>query len=374
MARSIKLLNGMIFRYYPQQLLEVLSQARPNYEWKYFVESDKIFSYQLLSRYSRAGINVWPFENSIVEMANYAMPEYQADFSESFQQVTDHRCHELWQSHGSKPWLLCWSGGIDSTTMLISVLKNLTPDQRRHFAVYCNTSSIWENPTFFLEHIRPNFAVIDSTEWRAERFYQNYTVIDGEPADCLWGIPSIFELEPYADLSWRQQPDFLLQWLTSKAGSRPCAEWFYQQIKSNLDSVNVPVINYRDWFWWMNFNHSWIVSTVRHLNMDVNFAQAQKSHVHWFDSINYQLWSMNNNHNNQKQFGPVENYKRAAKTYIHEFTKNFYDRWFKVKATSNGRRTYDNKVWSAMLDDFSLVRFNDIKTVQDLIPTHLNVC
>jgi len=63
----------------------------------------------------------------------------------TFEELTNRRAVELWDI--GKPIRLWWSGGIDSTCALVSLLKTRRLDTR--LTVYLSTNSVQENPRFY---------------------------------------------------------------------------------------------------------------------------------------------------------------------------------------------------------------------------------
>ena len=46
-----------------------------------------------------------------------------------------------------------WSGGIDSTCVLVSLLKNASASQKERIVVLMSEESISENPNFYRDHV-----------------------------------------------------------------------------------------------------------------------------------------------------------------------------------------------------------------------------
>jgi hypothetical protein len=70
---------------------------------------------------------------------------FPANFTSTFEELTNRRAVELWDI--GKPIRLWWSGGIDSTCALVSLLKTRRLDTR--LTVYLSTNSVQENPRFY---------------------------------------------------------------------------------------------------------------------------------------------------------------------------------------------------------------------------------
>jgi hypothetical protein len=73
--------------------------------------------------------------------------------------------------------------------------------------------------------------------------------------------------------------------------------------------------------------------------------------IQWFNTKEYQLWSMNNNNNGQKLSGPTQGLgKIAAKKYIYEFDKNEWYFKHKMKVVSSPNILRRN--WRKYFADF----------------------
>jgi len=70
---------------------------------------------------------------------------FPANFTSTFDELTSRRAVELWDI--GKPIRLWWSGGIDSTCALVSLLKTRRLDTS--LTVYLSTNSVQENPRFY---------------------------------------------------------------------------------------------------------------------------------------------------------------------------------------------------------------------------------
>lgn len=70
---------------------------------------------------------------------------FPANFTSTFEELTNRRAVELWDI--GKPIRLWWSGGIDSTCALVSLLKTRRLDT--NLIVYLSKASVQENPRFY---------------------------------------------------------------------------------------------------------------------------------------------------------------------------------------------------------------------------------
>jgi len=363
---KIILLNHSLLTEHPEIMELLLSYG--SYDWKKFFNTQKLFIHE--ARYSRTHYNPWPFRNEVADLFKQRMPSF-SDKEYEFGEVTDHRISEILDIAEGRPWAICWSGGIDSTVMICSVLKNLEPQQRKNFAVYCNHVSIWENPRFFREFVEPNFKLIDS--FRYEKVYENfdqYLWIDGEPADCLWGSAYRYRISPQElGRSWRSSLDTLVSSFIQRLTDTQSAKWFCERVIEDIENSGLEIDTLSQFTWWNNFNTGWIGTNFRktYFQNKISVYHIMENFINWYDNEAYQQWSMWYN-----LVLPFESdYKKAAKQYIFDIDKNVYSLNFKTKMHSGGRK--GRHEWLAVLDDGTYIAKDDINTVISMLPDHLNL-
>jgi len=341
------------------------------------------------SVYNRCGLNTLPLQNGIKHLSGFSMPAYDERFSQSWSEITDQRCHELRKNHFHKPWMIAWSGGIDSTTIVTSILKNLPSADLHNITIACDRFSVWENPKFFRDFVQPNFQILNSKSLLDIRTLEKFTVIDGEPADQLFagGISLPMMLSHGLDFLEKdivKDADLLIDYIAQTArksnGELPgktFAQWYYTSLIENIRSVDIPVNTFHDFMWWSYFNFSWTSVKMRGLEVGdfskISNAQIYMDNfVHWFDSDAYQLWAMTNNIRDQKYGSTIGHHKIAAKRYIFEFDKNHYNLKYKTKLFSGNYKWLQPNTWYCMTDDFTLLNLDDHwPIIRDLLPGHL---
>ena len=329
--------------------------------------------------YNRAGVDLLPLINTPIDSLNLTMPDYDPLFNLTFDEITDLRLTQLIRQRNDKRWLLLWSGGIDSMVIITSILKNLSKDALSNIDIACNRISIYEHPKFFYKYIEPNFTLLDSSNLKlTDRLLQKYYIIDGEPADQLFGgIASRSFTETSVLKNWRTDPDEMLDFMAKKV-DRPFAEWFYQTTSENIVSTDVPVETYYDFFWWTFFNYSWASIKLRPLqyqtSMSITSAQLYfDNFIHWFNTVEYQKWSLVNRVG-VKYGANIGERKLASKKYIYDFDHDEYYFKFKVKMESVSREVPGQKSkYFCMLDDYTRLTLDkDLDQILELFPAHIN--
>jgi hypothetical protein len=132
-------------------------------------------------------------------------------------------------------------------------------------------------------------------------------------------------------------------------------ELFYEKLNNNVKSSQVPIYTLHDFFWWSMFNmrFSWgaLRAGMNYGTNDDMKETIQHGILNWYGSIEYQLWSMNNNNNGEKINGNLQtSYKCASRKYIYDFDKN--DWYFKNKMKLPSMPVVSRRNWKANYQNF----------------------
>ena len=318
----------------------------------------------------------------------------------SFEQVTDQRCIDLRASHWHKPWVIMWSGGIDSTLMMTSVLRNLPPGDFKNIRVWCNSSSVFENPKFFMDHIKPNFEVISDCD--TNRFCSDVFVFVGETGYTLglekynWHSEYSGFDESGCDLLWADNRDHLVAYFHGNITWSPTtvefANWLYNVVEQNIRSIGLPIHSVKEWWWWLLFNQNWAGNIMQHSHQYCagrNHSKFLENFIPWFHSDLYQRWSIHN-------LGMIVRmkHKSVAKQYIHSVFKDQSHLNFKMKVLSDSRHTNrklfnfkkqdfprntektnlsDDRVFCVLNTGDCLYLDSDFGQIVELLPNHINL-
>lgn len=330
----------------------------------------------------RFGKNFMPFHDTAREFLDprSALPSLLQ--SPSFGDITDARCHELITAIGQHPWSVLWSGGVDSTVIVTSLLKNLTPSQRDRVTIYCNLSSIAEDPVFYQKHITRNFRVLD-THLLPDLHATDHHIITGEMGDQIaHGITFNLgnNLAGLADKKWRRNGGQLIDWLCARGDQHDhtqmvqkgrFARWLYENMQQNIDQLQVPINTIQDWVWWFPFNLAWISIKLQLCReFDWPIALAKNRMWAWYDNNQYQAWSLLNLNTGLKGDLSWPCYKPQAKQYIYDYTKDQYRYRYKIKTNSVSTK-HSPRQWFCLLDDYSQLYLDqDFPVIQALLPDY----
>ena len=265
-------------------------------------------------------------------------------FSKSYEQICNERAVQLLRfADGMDVPLYCfWSGGIDSTCVLVSLLKAATPAQRERIVVLLSEASISEYPDFYRNQIRGKLARAPASRFPYLIGTRNL-LVSGEHNDQLFGSDVIAEAIKNVGFDAVMAPYdrklFLDFFTTRMEGDRDAAHWYVGLFELLRERAPVPLKSNYDLFWWINFNLKWqnvfmrMLSFVAKRNV-AGLTPAYVENFYWpfFCSDDFQLWSMNNM--DKRVRGSWRGYKWPAKDVIYDFTRDADYRDSKLKLGS----------------------------------------
>lgn len=311
------------------------------------------------------------------------LPTYDENFSETFEQVTDERARDF------IPWLresdnnklaMFWSGGIDSTVALASIIRNIPGELRPQVYVTLSGHSLIENNYFYDKCIKNQFTCIDTRAVKVEELISyGFRVITSDTGDGIFGteLGTQFYYE-YGNLLRNASSTVKQQWadLFEKVASDEVhytkfqdliidyfqhpkdpnfGKIYYEKLVKNVETCSVPIYSLHDFFWWIIFNVKHTHCAIRLLQFytDVTVQDKRKmiqeDVVNWYQSDKYSLWSMANNNNGQKIKGITgRTYKWCAREYINTVSQDewYFDHKLKLASLNNVISNWDSKNWN----------------------------
>ena len=209
----------------------------------------------------------------------HPIPPLDPTFALSIDAVFSRRCRALLDAH--ERLHLLWSGGIDTTAVLVAFLREATADEwATKLSVHYCPRSLAEHPAFFASHIAPlpRHAPIDG---HLRDFVDGTrVVVTGEPADMLFGTVNLnhafrgrtrngrrdgekdveggplIRNVPYLALEkpWRNVVPSWLRSLRLLAPGRAEEVAWLAWMEPQVAKSTVPIVTLYDWIWWMGFS------------------------------------------------------------------------------------------------------------------------
>lgn len=275
----------------------------------------------------------------------FPMPTDFVNFNKTYEEI----CLETAQYYLKKsrdenvPILVLWSGGIDSTTLMVSlILAGATSDD---VVVGLNNLSIMENFKFYHKFIRNKFRIV-SSESMFDLLNGQYLLMGGEGNDQLFGSGNLFNkvksLPGGADLVFQPHTEEIVTFIWCKTGmSLDNAKLWYSLMKDHSKKYNIDTTSVFDFFWWFNFSLKWqcvyyrIVTRVNeHMRPHINEEFLTKYCHQFYMSEDFQKWSIINP--DKKVGNTYQSHKKAAKEFIFAFDKNrdYFDNKLKYGSLS----------------------------------------
>lgn len=256
---------------------------------------------------------------------------------------------------------VAWSGGIDSTLILISLLKNATPAQKKRIVVLLTLDSIAENPRFYAEHIRGKLPCNSMTVF-TYLLGTDQMLIGGENNDQVFGSDVIAKLINRFGPDIIHQPyrrDTFFTFFNEMLNDAKVTNFCVDLIERIASRANVALHTHYDYLWWLNFTVKWQFVVFRMLpytaprnahNITEDYLENRFNQ--FYNTPDFQLWSMNNM--DKKIKDTWSTYKWPAKDIIYDYTKDEEYWKFKQKRGSLGAVLQNQRSYNFIGSDFKL--------------------
>lgn len=272
-----------------------------------------------------------------------ALPEFKkVDYD--FEELCNNRARHLLLHCGmtNRKLVVMYSGGIDSTMIMVSLLKVATLQQlKEQVIVILNQQSIAENPNFYRNYIYSKLTTDSSNNLGAYLGNDKYLTINGEGGDQLFGSA----LNAYFFSAPDKGPDFVFSEPTTEKVIDVFNKWSDDmeattKIITALDKVvaasPIPITTMYHYFWWINFALKWQSVYARTAAYTTPRYQAtlkfEENFTTFFHFPEVQLWAMNNTDKFIKD--DWKTYKYHMKDIIYDFNKDADYRDNKLKVGS----------------------------------------
>lgn len=279
----------------------------------------------------------------------------------SFADVCNNRSLEIRKLKGNI--YILWSGGIDSTCVIASILKNWSEQDLERATVLCNHYSVLENRQFFAI-ISKKFKTKLSTH-RYEDYLKKGYVITGELGDQLFGSDVVGEcVKHWGDdvihADWTDIAPKIFQVFSPNFGMAT-----YNNYRGIIDEAPFKLKTVHDFFWWLNITQKW-----QHVKLRTLISSSWEDPktyfpklIHFYETVDFQVWSL---HNQDKKIKSTwDSYKYTAKNYIVDYTR---DEKFHTKLKLPSLRNLHNATefkwaidedWKYLTREESLLRLRD---------------
>jgi len=262
------------------------------------------------------------------------------NFDKSYEECCDERAVALLE-HAQRldvPLYCFWSGGIDSTTVLVSLLKHATPAQLERITVLMSAASIGEYPDFYRKHI---FGKLNRAAASTFPFLlgDRNLIVNGEHNDQLFGsdiIANAVNLLGYERVMAPYDAGLMTDFFEERMeGNRGLAAWYVKLYGMLAGGAPIALTTNYHRLWWINFALKWQNVFLRMLSFadrPLTAEWVRDYYAPFFCTDDFQRWSMTNL--DERVRGDWRGYKWPAKDVIFGFTKDAAYRANKLKLGS----------------------------------------
>jgi hypothetical protein len=264
-------------------------------------------------------------------------------FNRSYEDICNERARELIERANKMDVSIyvLWSGGIDSTLLLVSLLKNANDVEKERIVVLLSEESIMEYPKFYHEHIRGKLRKEPSAAF-PYIVGTKHLFVSGELNDQIMGaaVPHGLMGMYGDDIIHRPRTrDIIFEFYNRKAQNPEITNRYLDLFDRVVAASPVTLHTYFDYFWWINFTMKWQLAYLRILTFTVprNISALTPEYlatryVSFYDTDDFQLWSMLNLDMKVKDTWPT--YKWVCKDIIYDYTHDADYRDTKIKRGS----------------------------------------
>ena len=277
------------------------------------------------------------------DVSLFPVPRYRP-FSKTYEELCDARARQILASAetlGVRIYVM-YSGGIDSTCLLVSLLKHATLEQRRNLVILLSHESISENPRFYEEHIRGKLRVESSITF-PNLLGGTDMLLSAEHNDMVMGSDKVGQMMSRygpASIHGRYDRDLMTGFFGSNLNDDVEAARFYVELFERIrDVAPMPIDTNFDFLWWVNFAIKWqaCYAYITMLTPARNAHRVTRDYldtrfVSFFNTEEFQLWSMNNL--DKRIRDTWASYKWIEKDVIYDYTGDAEYRDNKLKKGS----------------------------------------
>jgi hypothetical protein len=253
---------------------------------------------------------------------------------------------------------ILWSGGVDSTAILTSMLLNSSADQRKRFIVLLTQQSIAENIDYF------NNFIIGKLSYASAVNYKNIINIDnilvhGECQDQMYMIMGgrYYNEKEIDNIATTES--FHETVLGNSKFDLEIVDAFMFMLRESARSVGVELEKIWEYHWWSTFCFGLQANDVRNFmfidDVILNPQLLSQNVITFYNSYKFDQFIMQRVQYNKGMPSINSFYKKESKEYIFAFDKNkeYFDK--KVKVNSGGvlQSTFKKK---SIMDN----SFNDV--------------
>lgn len=287
------------------------------------------------------------------------------DFTTNFTTVDlfDRRAIELYEvSKRYENTYVFWSGGIDSTLILCSILKNW--DNIENISIVLNQNSIEENPKMYEQHIKNRIKIVNTNDFLDKKIHFTnrdlYVSGDlGDPLITFDGYQNFRKMFPgICDEPWKTNTQKIIDYFNHGQKTNNGRYALYRVIKS-FTNAQIHPVTVHDFFWWINFNWGWddfiFLWSYHDIDYELDLKQfVEENMFHYFNTNDCQNWAVGLIGTGETNKDNISKY--PFKQYIYDFNHDLDYFKYKDKEFSGikNRQMLQNKTIMAVDTEYNL--------------------
>lgn len=285
---------------------------------------------------------------------DHPLPDFSVPEERSFETLMLERGEELWRwiEDENRPAVIWWSGGIDSTGVLVAMLRTHTVDRMKTVKIGLNQRSIDEYPDFY-ENVVKKLPTVWVSHNDGREVDLTSLHISGEIGDQLFGSDMIracfgnggrdfigreFFLGNLRN-PWR---DTMSPFVQAHIDRNEWPAEFYGQIMDIYErlcaAAPIEIRSVFDFWWWSNFNLKYTHVANRIQLGTTQTATAVKRIKAFYDTDYFQKWSVANH--DLKIEDSWKSYKKPLKRFVFDWNKD--KEWFQNKTKVQSLSMYQD--------------------------------
>ena len=309
-----------------------------------YTGSQKIIM-NVLPLIDRTGNTQMPYDFAIYD--DFKMPAPDSAFNLDYQECCYIRTKEIIAISDRKnlPIRILWSGGIDSTLIIVNFIKILGLEQAKdRLIISLSIGSISENYHFYKTYLK---------DFRCESGYAveslldgNSIVVTGEYNDQIFGTDLANQMRNYFKKEYNYTDNYDRDKWHEYIGHKGTGVIKFQEsinspffdrelvtdawvnlIESSAEKSGLGLTSMFDYWWWFNFNFKWqsiyfrlLIRTKTEYRKSINQEFCKDHLIYFFGDQRFQQWAFHNR--SQYEITRWQDFKMPAKRIIYDFDRN----------------------------------------------------
>jgi len=245
----------------------------------------------------------------------FPIPSIPKNFNKTYEEICQETAANLidQSKKQNKKIRVLWSGGIDSTLILVNFLKLKAQD---HLEVMMSYESILENAAFYKNHLLRKVEIISANRMRF-LYSPDKILVGGEYNDQLLGsnlLPIFVKYYNAQDLFSKLDLNKISKTFQPNKNLKTWLDIYLEIIKNSP----IPIETNLDFHWYINFCCKWQGLYYRLISY-FDHVPTFENYTHFFQNDDFQIWSILNH---SQYFERWEDYKKISKNIIRDFDNN----------------------------------------------------